>query len=382
MQGFVKKISLSIVLACSLFFVFCSNSELYSESSGDDFRYVEWTWVPYDSDLLRISGRTNYEKGDFVVLSWSASSVTVAFVGTALEAKIWTNDLLYLDVFLDEEENPSSLIKTDYSGDSAFIVPVVSSLPYGKHVVTLYKRIGSNLADWYFYGFRVLGRAEKELLPKPFDRKIEFVGNSIACGSDVLIPDPEQESDLVYESAYYSYVGQTARILKAEAHNICSGGHGVYINYDGSTAQRLPIVYNRTGTQALSAVAWDHDKWHPDAVVINLGTNDFASGRNDSAHFVDATVDFVRHIRSYHPSAKIVLLDGPMLTGDFMIKCRQYLEVAKKVLEGEGVKDLYRFSFDPRGESLYGVYFHPTKDEALADAESLSAWMRLEFGWD
>jgi len=77
-----------------------------------------------------------------------------------------------------------------------------------------------------------------------------------------------------------------------------------------------------------------------------------------------------------------VLLDGPMLLGDYMVKCRLYLDIAKEVLEGMGMTGLYRFSFEPKGESPYGFYFHPTKDEAFVDAESLSAWMRSEFGWN
>lgn len=141
-------------------------------------------------------------------------------------------------------------------------------------------------------------------------------------------------------------------------------------------------MYGLTGTHSSTVVEWDHSQWHPDVVVINLGTNDFASGQNDSAQFVNATVDFVRQIRSFHPDAKIVLLDGPMLVRDYLAQCRQDLDVAKEVLEGMGEKDLYRFSFEPKGDSPFGFYFHPTKDEAAVDAERMSAWMRSEFGWN
>lgn len=385
MRGIAVKNILVMALLCSLCLASCSNSVSYSEDSTD-VPVLEWTWVPYDSDVLQISGRTNYEKGDFLILSWSASSVTIAFRGTALEMKGWTNNIVYLDVFVDGEEDPSSLIKLTYSEEDSLnepvSVPVVSDLPYGEHVVTLYKRTGSNFGDWRVYGMRVLGRAEKDLLPARPERRIEFVGNSIACGCDVLMPVPGQEFDLYFESSYYSYAGQTAKMLHAEEHNICSGGHGVYLNYDGSTALALPVVYNRTATLSLDAVAWDHSKWHPDIVVVNLGTNDFASRMIDSTRFVNATVNFIRKIRSYHPEAKIVLLDGPMLTGDYMVKCRQYLDTAKAILEDEGVDELYRFSFDPHGESAYNVYYHPTREEAAADAQSLTAWIRSEFGWN
>lgn len=385
MRGIAVKNLLVVALLCSFYLVSCSNSAGDSEIP-DDISELEWTWVPYDSDVLRVSGRTNYEKGDYLILSWSASSITIAFVGTALEMTGWTNNIVYLDVFVDGGEEPSSLIKLAYSEDSATAEPstvsVVADLPFDMHVVTLYKRSESNVGDWYVHGMRVFGVAKSEFLPKKPERKIEFVGNSITCGYDVLVPAVGEEFDPLYENSYYSYAGQTARSLNAEIHNICSSGHGVYLNYDGSRTYTLPIVYNGTGTQSFNVVAWDHSLWHPDIVVINLGTNDFASGVNDSVQFVNASVNFVRDIHSYHPEAKIVLLDGPMLTGEYMVKCRQYLDVAKDTLESEGVDGLYRFSLEPRGDSPFGINPHPVKEEALEDAESLSVWIRSEFGWD
>ena len=132
MRGIAVKNILVMALLCSLCLASCSNSVSYSEDSTD-VPVLEWTWVPYDSDVLQISGRTNYEKGDFLILSWSASSVTIAFRGTALEMKGWTNNIVYLDVFVDGEEDPSSLIKLTYSEEDSLnepvSVPVVSDLP-------------------------------------------------------------------------------------------------------------------------------------------------------------------------------------------------------------------------------------------------------------
>lgn len=378
----MKFFFLSITLA--FFFVSCSNSVQYSEIKESEPEAIEWTWVSYDSDDLQFSGRISFDNGDFALLSWSASAVTIAFVGTALEAKIRTNGSAYLDVFVDGEEDPSSVIESQAleKEEKTPVVPVVAKLPYGKHVVTLYKRSESNMGDLYFYGFRVLGRAEKDLLPAVPKRKIEFVGNSITCGADVLLPDQSVELGNIYESSYYSYAGQTAKILNAEAHNICSGGHGIVLNYDGSTSNLLPVVYNRIGAKWRLNDQWDHSKWHPDIVIVNLGTNDFASGENDSASFVDATVGFVQSIRSYHPKAKIVLLDGPMLVGDYKTKCRRFLNEAKKILEKKGEKNLYRFSLEPRGDSPKGFVAHPNKEQAAEDAKKLSAWIRSEFGWE
>lgn len=373
-------IGITIALLFSLLLVSC-DGEKNTSIDYDNLQEIEWTWIPYDSDAMRITGRGD-SKGNFVVLMWSGSAVTVGFVGVSLEAVVWSEETAYLDVFVDGEEDPSSVIKLALLEEIPTTVPVVADLPYGPHVVTLYKRTESRFGDWLFYGVRVLGRADKDLLPPQPERKIEFVGNSITCGSDVLVPVLGMDFDVAYQDSYYGYAGQTAKNLGAEAHIICSSGRGIYINNDGTKEGLLPEVYALTGTRSPLAIAWDHSQWHPDVIVMNLGTNDFASGKNDSTNFVNATVDFVQQLRSLHPDAKIVILDGPMLVGVLMEKCRRYLDAAKDVLEGMGVTDLYRFSFEPKGENPYGLYFHPTKDEAIVDAESLSAWMRSEFGWN
>lgn len=380
MRRMAGNIGITIALLFSLLLVSC-DGEKNTSIDYDNLQEIEWTWIPYDSDAMRITGRGD-SKGNFVVLMWSGSAVTVGFVGVSLEAVVWSEETAYLDVFVDGEEDPSSVIKLALLEEIPTTVPVVADLPYGPHVVTLYKRTESRFGDWLFYGVRVLGRADKDLLPPQPERKIEFVGNSITCGSDVLVPVLGMDFDVAYQDSYYGYAGQTAKNLGAEAHIICSSGRGIYINNDGTKEGLLPEVYALTGTRSPLAIAWDHSQWHPDVIVMNLGTNDFASGKNDSTNFVNATVDFVQQLRSLHPDAKIVILDGPMLVGVLMEKCRRYLDAAKDVLEGMGVTDLYRFSFEPKGENPYGLYFHPTKDEAIVDAESLSAWMRSEFGWN
>ena len=82
-----RNVGLIVSLLFSLLLGACSNSTAYSEHVEEDVPPLEWTFVPYDSDALLVSGRANYEKDDALILSWSASAVTIAFVGTALEAK-------------------------------------------------------------------------------------------------------------------------------------------------------------------------------------------------------------------------------------------------------------------------------------------------------
>ena len=115
MQGNAMRFLFSVALAFML--AACSNSDTYSASTGGDAPDQEWVWVPFDSDQLQISGRTSYGVDSAVILSWSASTVTIGFVGTALETKLWTNSHLYLDVFVDGEADPSSTLQFLHAED-------------------------------------------------------------------------------------------------------------------------------------------------------------------------------------------------------------------------------------------------------------------------
>ena len=116
MWRMARNSSLTIALLCSLLLCSCSGEDYSSIDFSKEMQETEWSWIPYDSDALRISGRGDYEKGDFVVLMWSGSSVTVGFVGASLEAVVWSKKIAYLDVFVDGEEDPSSMIKLYFVG--------------------------------------------------------------------------------------------------------------------------------------------------------------------------------------------------------------------------------------------------------------------------
>ena len=115
---------LALLLALLLFVAGCSNSVDSSKISEDEIPALEWTWVPFDSDALQVSGRASYERSDCLILSWSATSITIAFVGTALELKSLSNSVVYLDVFVDGEEIPSSLVKISDYADGPAMVPL------------------------------------------------------------------------------------------------------------------------------------------------------------------------------------------------------------------------------------------------------------------
>ena len=60
---------------------------------------------------------------------------------------------------------------------------------------------------------------------------------------------------------------------------IAASGRGIVRNYAGETADTLPRIYGRT-LAGSAAPAWDFAR-QPQAVIINLGTNDISNGKGD-----------------------------------------------------------------------------------------------------
>src|SRR5262249_46492585 len=130
------------------------------------------------------------------------------------------------------------------------------------------------------------------------------------------------------ENHYQSYGAMAARAVGAELHTIAWSGRGMLCNY-GDDAQScsdpLPNIYDRT-LPTQNGSRWDFTRYQPDAVVINLGTNDYSTNVDPSpADFTAAYRGFLQHLRDVYPDALILCTCGPMLYGTDLEQVRGYI---------------------------------------------------------
>jgi len=144
-----------------------------------------------------------------------------------------------------------------------------------------------------------------EILPVP-PRKLylEFVGDSLTSGEGVI--GAREETDWVSPlfSASRSWARLTADLLDADFCAVSQSGWGVCSGWDGDTAHVLPRWYEETRPLR---------EREPDAVVINLGTNDanaILSGLASADRFEDGALAFLEQLRAAHPAAKLVWTYG------------------------------------------------------------------------
>jgi lysophospholipase L1-like esterase len=302
----------------------------------------------------------------------------------------------------------SVLLQTEGATSSAFFQPVIdgvvgtrfqvptgaqqkvtlgSGLSAGDHTVELYRETEGSFGDSIFLGFAdgVLKAA-----PPASGRLIEVIGDSISAGYGNLgmeVHPPSTNTctfSLDTESAYASYaelLGRTlnvqvlGRTLNAEVSIIARSGWGMYRDGSGSTSNVLSSVYGNTLGETPNP-AWDF-KRQPDVVLINLGTNDAATG-DPGTPYETAYVSFLKTVRGHYPAAWIFLTMGPMTSDPLLTQMRQHITNVVSMVNDSKILSVDLAVQDP---SMTGCDYHPNVAEDGVMAAALAPTIKSKLGW-
>ena len=117
----------------------------------------------------------------------------------------------------------------------------------------------------------------------------------------------------------------------------------------------------------------------PAAVLVLLGTNDFAKG-DPGAPFVDAYTKFVTDMRGRYPAARLYLAHSPMLSGDRGTALAAYLEQVKSARATAGDTNIGIVDFKPPAADAWGCG-HPNAATHAIMAELLKQTLKQDLGW-
>jgi hypothetical protein len=258
---------------------------------------------------------------------------------------------------------------------------VASGLAAGSHTLELYREIETYYGASQFFG---ITQGTLEPPPPSRGRLLEFVGDSISAGYGNLGSEQHVNVEapilcpfsLDTESAYMSYGAVAARALNADASIIAESGWGVYRDRTGG-GDVLPNVYDRIMGNEATPV-WDF-RTTPQAVIINLGTNDFVPGDPGNA-YATALGAFVDTVRGRYPAAWIFCAVGTMLTTS---EHTQALSYTQSVITGHGgdAGKVAVVDLGVQDTTNTGCDWHPTVTEHQRMADLLVPVLKQKLGW-
>jgi lysophospholipase L1-like esterase len=331
-----------------------------------------------DDQNIQYIGRFDFSNPQKVTYDWPGVYIHAVFEGTSCAVRL--NDPKNEYAIIIDNRAPRILTTDSLNGFYRVASGLADSLP---HSITIIKRSESLFGKGEFEGF-ILDKGRKLIQPdKRPDKRIEFIGNSITCGYGVEGDSATCGFSLQTENADMSYAPMTARALNADYSLVAYSGRGVVRNYgdkNKTSKDPMPALYERICFND-STSKWDFSKWAPQAVVINLGTNDFSTKPfPDKDVFQNAYLQLINRVRALYPGVTIFCICGPMI-GE---PCMSYVkEVVANEHKKSRDKDVFFIPIDRSvmSASDWGCDQHPNISGAVKMTNIIAPVIKTFMNW-
>ena len=334
---------------------------------------VEENPIQDDAGIL-YNGRFDFSDTLGPKCAWSGSSAELNFSGTEASVTIKSTGENWFQAIIDGQPLDPFVVNSTTS-----TIKLISDLQNGVHNLVLWKRTEAAQGEIQFLNFDFGGG---RLLSKPVasERKIEFIGDSITCAYGNEGESRYKSFTAKNENSYLSYAAITARALNASPNMIAWSGIGLTMNYGNSGG---PLIMERYRyTLPYSGVIWEPKDYAPQAVVINIGTNDFSTESPNKTEFTMGYENMIEQIRTNYPDAHIFCCVGPMLGGEGLELCRSYVLGAINTFNSRGDMKVHFVEFPQQEErNGYGEDWHPSLITHELMANKLTREMQSKLGW-
>ncbi|MCW5941929.1 MAG: hypothetical protein KIS66_06840 [Fimbriimonadaceae bacterium] len=284
--------------------------------------------------------------------SWPATGIEVRVRGQRLEVDVTEDGDDRYQVEVDGQ--PTQVARLS-KGDGTIAVDLAS--PKRAVTVRLVKRTEPFVGSTVFRTLRVFGGGFGK--PTPPKNRVEFIGDSISCGFGLEGANEREPFSNETENAYLSYGAQTARAVGAEVAVVAWSGRKLWPD------NGIPEIYGLSVPTDPES-AYDFKTPAPEAVVINLGTNDFGQANPEEGSWTRAYEEFIARLRTRYPRATIYAATGSMMTDTWPPKnkalstIKGYLDRMVARLRAKGDRRVQRIDFEPQlASDGYGSAWHP-----------------------
>lgn len=329
----------------------------------------------------QITGRAAADGKGGVRMAWPGTSATLRFKGTAVSADITDNGQNHYAVLIDGRPVKEKIVPA--SGRTT--VSLIKGLSRGEHTLTLYRLNEALVGTSTLHGF-ILDEHGEGLPALPDDRPtLLIIGDSISAGYGNEGADQNCSFSPESENHFLSYGARAARSLNASLTTLAWSGKGVFSNR-GNEQDPMPALW----TMDLPAEKTAHQftATAPQAVVINLGTNDFAPEVKDTSPFGPAYEALLNDVRKHFADSHIFVTVGPLLSDSYP-EGAQALTTVRTTLsalvsehnEAGDARVHYLEYAAPTPEEGFGCDWHPSVKTHARMAATLSRALQEKAGF-
>jgi lysophospholipase L1-like esterase len=314
---------------------------------------------------VHVGGRA-VRKGHAVVRQWPGTYFETGFEGRAAYFRVGPGDQI-LHILLDGR-SLGTLVKPRPG------LYRVDGLEHSAHRLRVEVASESQAAPTVFAGFYASGEV-KALPQRSRRRQIEFIGDSHTVGYGNISPKRDCTDEEVWRTTDTSkaFGPLLAKRYDADYQVNAISGRGVVRSYDGATVDTLPTAYLFTYLDR--EFPYEDPDWHPQLIVVSLGTNDFSTDLHPGetwgsrsalrTDFEQTYVDFIRRLRARNPSAFVILWTTD--NGEITAEVRSVVQT----LRAGGEK---RIAFvEIAGLTFGGCHHHPSIGDDRVIADRLAA---------
>lgn len=310
--------------------------------------------------------------GDAVLANWTGAMAIVRFQGKTLSLVFEDSGCDFVNVWVDQEPGVTAdqVLKLEGAGT----MELARFRKAGEHVVYIQKRTEGEQGCIRFKDFVT---DETLLQARPLgERVIEIVGDSYTCGYGTESASRDEPFRSSEENCNLSYSGILGRYFDADVIRVAHSGRGIARNYGGFQGSLMPELYRHVHDDARSPI-WEPD-YHPDIVLIYLGTNDFSTGLQPSLEaWLAGYLDLLSAIRAFHPGVPVLCVASkanPLL--------EDYVKEAATRCELPGVHwaalqaDIHNDTTD------LGASWHPNHRGQRKVASAMAPYIATVTGWE
>lgn len=341
---------------------------------------------------VKTNGRIDTSNPERFRFDYPGVHFTLKFTGsTTIAAKIKASKETYFQAFVDGkpvlDQSGRQAIYTSLNDTTIVLANKLKKAQ--SHEVVLYKRtenLDNKPAE--FMGF-VLDTKATCMQPTSASRtrKIEFLGNSITCAFGTEAKNKDSKFEAETENNYLSYANILARAFDADANLVAHSGRGAIRNYndpdmESTKIPTVPKLFLNT-LDSDTSFRWDYSRFVPDAVVINLGTNDYSTAPHPyKSLFFKGYLKLIAQVRAaYGNSTQIFCIVGPMIDEP----CYSYV---KEIVEWQKLANKdprIHFIGIPRSllalDKDYGAAYHPGGDGQKKMAQVVAPIISTVMDW-